>query len=68
MLAGRITVGASDDERTAVSTAAQFWTLTHGVVMLELAGYYGGDGTEWGRSSTDWRAICLSHSVIHRSG
>ena len=27
-----------------VATAAQFWALIHGFVMLELAGYYGDDG------------------------
>jgi hypothetical protein len=26
-----------------VATAAQFWALIHGFVMLELAGYYGDD-------------------------
>ena len=44
MLAGRITVGAADDDATVVATAAQFWALIHGFVMLELAGYYGDDG------------------------
>ena len=44
MLAGRITVGAADDDASVVATAAQFWALIHGFVMLELAGYYGTDG------------------------
>lgn len=43
MLAGRITVGAPDDDASVVATAAQFWALIHGFVMLELAGYYGDD-------------------------
>lgn len=45
MLAGRITVGGADDDASVVSTAAQFWALIHGFVMLELAGYYGDDGS-----------------------
>jgi AcrR family transcriptional regulator len=44
MLAGRITVGAADNDGTVVATAAQVWALIHGFVMLELAGYYGNDG------------------------
>jgi AcrR family transcriptional regulator len=44
MLAGRITVGSPDDDARVVATAAQFWALIHGFVMLELAGYYGDDG------------------------
>ena len=44
MLAGRITVGSADDDASVVATAAQFWALIHGFVMLELAGYYGDDG------------------------
>ncbi len=43
MLAGRITVGAAKDDASVVATAAQFWALIHGFVMLELAGYYGDD-------------------------
>lgn len=43
-LAGRITVCSPDDDAAIVATAAQFWALTHGFVMLELAGYYGDDG------------------------
>ena len=27
-----------------MATAAQFWSLIHGFVMLELAGFYGDDG------------------------
>jgi AcrR family transcriptional regulator len=45
MLAGRITVGSPDDDAAVVATAAQFWALIHGFVMLELAGYYGDDGS-----------------------
>jgi AcrR family transcriptional regulator len=45
MLAGRITVGSADDDLAVVSTAAQFWALIHGFVMLELAGYYGDNGS-----------------------
>jgi AcrR family transcriptional regulator len=41
--AGRITVGPAADE-AIVATAAQFWALVHGFVMLELAGFYGEDG------------------------
>lgn len=44
MAAGRITVGAADDDAAVVATAAQFWALVHGFVMLELAGFYGDDG------------------------
>ncbi|OJZ69839.1 TetR family transcriptional regulator [Mycobacterium paraffinicum] len=44
MRAGRITVGDADDDHAVVSTAAQFWALVHGFVMLELAGFYGDDG------------------------
>ncbi len=43
MRAGRI--GAeSPDDGAIVATAAQFWALIHGFVMLELAGFYGDDG------------------------
>ncbi|KZS75510.1 TetR family transcriptional regulator [Mycobacterium kansasii] len=45
MLAGRITVGSTGDgdvpDQVVVSTAAQFWALVHGFVMLELAGFFG---------------------------
>jgi AcrR family transcriptional regulator len=43
MQAGRITVGSAADDATVVATAAQFWALMHGFVMLELAGFYGDD-------------------------
>lgn len=43
MLAGRIAVGSAVDDATVVATAAQFWALIHGFVMLELAGFYGDD-------------------------
>jgi Tetracyclin repressor-like, C-terminal domain len=45
MLAGRITAGSPDDDRTVVAIAVQFWTMVHGFVMLELAGHFGSDGT-----------------------
>lgn len=44
-LAGRIGAGAPTDDAAVVATAAQFWALIHGFVMLELAGFYGNDGT-----------------------
>ncbi len=55
MLAGRIGSGSPSDadaqdpadeqaDEQVVATAAQFWTLIHGFVMLELAGFYGHDG------------------------
>ena len=44
ILAGRITACSPDDDPTVVATAAQFWSLMHGFVMLELAGFYGHDG------------------------
>ena len=44
MLAGRITAGSADDDASVVAIAAQFWSLIHGFVMLELAGYLGGEG------------------------
>ncbi|MGH3971685.1 MAG: TetR/AcrR family transcriptional regulator [Mycobacterium sp.] len=43
VLAGRIGTGASGDDAAVVAIAAQFWASIHGFVMLELAGYYGGD-------------------------
>jgi AcrR family transcriptional regulator len=48
MLAGRITVGSAADDAAVVATAAQFWALTHGFVMLELAGFIGDDGAAVG--------------------
>jgi AcrR family transcriptional regulator len=45
MLAGRITACAAGDDAAVVATAAQFWALIHGFVMLELAGFYGDDGS-----------------------
>jgi AcrR family transcriptional regulator len=45
MVAGRIGTGSAVDDATVVATAAQFWALIHGFVMLELAGYYGDDGS-----------------------
>jgi AcrR family transcriptional regulator len=44
ILAGRITALSADDDVTVVATAAQLWSLMHGFVMLELAGFYGDDG------------------------
>lgn len=48
MVAGRITVGSASDDATVVATAAQFWASLHGFVMLELAGYYGAQGSAVG--------------------
>lgn len=45
MLAGRITAGSADDHSSAVTMSAQLWCMIHGFVMLELAGYYGDEGT-----------------------
>jgi len=45
MLAGRITAATAEDDTAVVATAAQFWALIHGFVMLELAGFYGEDGS-----------------------
>jgi AcrR family transcriptional regulator len=47
MLADRIAAGpgSADDDATVVAIAAQFWAAIHGFVMLELAGYYGADGS-----------------------
>ncbi|MGE2813928.1 TetR/AcrR family transcriptional regulator [Mycobacterium heidelbergense] len=44
VLAGRITACSADDDASVVATAAQFWALIHGFVMLELAGFYGNEG------------------------
>jgi hypothetical protein len=51
MLAGRITatsVGSPPDDATVVAVAAQFWSSIHGFVMLELAGFYGEQGSAIG--------------------
>jgi hypothetical protein len=48
MLAGRIGAGSAADDATVVALAAQFWASIHGFVMLELAGYYGAQGTAVG--------------------
>jgi AcrR family transcriptional regulator len=48
MLAGRITAGSPSDDATVVATAAQFWASIHGFVMLELAGFYGAQGSAIG--------------------
>ncbi|MGD1171818.1 TetR/AcrR family transcriptional regulator [Mycobacterium seoulense] len=45
MRAGRITAGSATDDGTVIATAAQFWALLHGFVMLELGGFYGDDGS-----------------------
>lgn len=42
--AGRITAVSADDDQAVVTTASQLWCMIHGFVMLELAGYFGGDG------------------------
>jgi AcrR family transcriptional regulator len=51
MLAGRIGGSSPDsasDDATVVAVAAQFWAAIHGFVMLELAGYYGAQGSAVG--------------------
>ena len=68
MLAGRITAGSPDDDEAVVATAAQFWALRHGFVMLELAGFYGDDGAAVGEVLDSMTTICLSPWEIHPSG
>ena len=48
MLAGRITAGSATDDAAVVAVAAQFWSSIHGFVMLELAGFYGAQGSAIG--------------------
>ncbi|MGA7132517.1 MAG: TetR/AcrR family transcriptional regulator [Mycobacterium sp.] len=48
MLAGRIAAGSAADDATVVAIAGQFWASIHGFVMLELAGYYGAQGSAVG--------------------
>jgi AcrR family transcriptional regulator len=48
MLAGRIAAGSASDDATVVAIAAQFWSSIHGFVMLELAGFYGAQGSAVG--------------------
>jgi len=50
MLAGRITSpgGSPPEDATVVAVAAQFWSSIHGFVMLELAGFYGAQGSAIG--------------------
>jgi AcrR family transcriptional regulator len=51
MLAGRIGGSSPEsvsDDATVVAVAAQFWASVHGFVMLELAGYYGAQGSAVG--------------------
>jgi AcrR family transcriptional regulator len=48
MLAGRIAAGSASDDATVVAVAARFWASIHGFVMLELAGYYGAQGSAVG--------------------
>ena len=51
MLAGRIagfSAAGPPDDATVVAVAAQFWAAVHGFVMLELAGYYGAQGSAVG--------------------
>ncbi len=45
MRAGRITASSVADDTAVIATAAQFWALLHGFVMLELGGFYGDDGS-----------------------
>jgi AcrR family transcriptional regulator len=48
MLAGRITAGSAAEDANVVAVAAQFWSSIHGFVMLELAGFYGAQGSAIG--------------------
>jgi AcrR family transcriptional regulator len=48
MQAGRIAAGSAADDATVVAIAGQFWASIHGFVMLELAGYYGAQGSAVG--------------------
>ena len=48
MLAGRIAADSATAAATVVAVAAQFWASIHGIVMLELAGYYGAQGSAVG--------------------
>ena len=48
LLAGRIAEGSASDDATVVAIAAQFWSSIHGFVMLELAGFYGAQGSAVG--------------------
>ena len=48
MLAGRIAASSAADDATVVAIAARFWASIHGFVMLELAGYYGAQGSAVG--------------------
>jgi len=62
MLAGRIAGGSEDsppDDATVVAIAAQFWASIHGFVMLELAGYYGAQGSAVGPVLTSLRTNLL---------
>ncbi|YCU74498.1 TetR/AcrR family transcriptional regulator [Mycobacteroides abscessus] len=47
MAAGRID-GSPEDAAKVAATAAKFWTVMHGFVMLELAGFWGEDGAAVG--------------------
>ncbi|WP_205876430.1 TetR/AcrR family transcriptional regulator [Mycobacterium camsae] len=71
MLAGRITAAAPDDDAAVVATAAQFWALIHGFVMLELAGFYGDDGAALpvlaGMTTNLLVALGDSTDRVHRS-
>jgi AcrR family transcriptional regulator len=51
MLAGRIcppSGGSPPDDATVVAVAGPFWSSIHGFVMLELAGFYGAQGSAIG--------------------
>lgn len=66
MLARRITAGEADDDASVVALAAQFWALVHGFVMLELAGFYGGEGAAVGpvlAASTTKLLVALGDSA-----
>ncbi|MCB9440851.1 MAG: TetR/AcrR family transcriptional regulator [Mycolicibacterium sp.] len=44
--AGRITAPAGAGDWAVLAVAAQFWTMMHGFVLLELAGFFGPDAVE----------------------
>lgn len=65
MRAGRIPAGSADDEQTVIATAAQFWSIVHGFLMLELADYFGGDSYAIAPVLGALVGNCLSPWEIH---
>lgn len=65
MRAGRIPAGSADDEQTVIATAAQFWSIVHGFLMLELADYVGGDSYAIAPVLGALVGNCLSPWEIH---